>query len=62
MDADTIDRIAKLEKQMAAMIDRYNIQENRIERMGFDIAFIHAWINELRLQESQTASGSTITD
>ncbi len=45
MDADTIDRIAKLEKQMAAMIDRYNIQENRIERMGFDIAFIHAYIN-----------------
>ena len=51
MDADTIDRIAKLEKQMAAMIDRYNIQDNRIERMGFDLRFIRAWIDELRVQE-----------
>ena len=58
----TDERIDKLEKQMAAMIDRYNIQENRIERMGFDLRFIRAWIDELRLQESQTASGSTITD
>ena len=44
-------RIAKLEKQMAAMIDRYNMQENRIERMGFDLRFIRAWIDELRVQE-----------
>jgi len=48
MDADTIDRIAKLEKQMAAMIDRYNMQDDRIERLGYDVAFIHAYINEQR--------------
>jgi len=51
MDADTIDRIAKLEKQMAAMIDRYNKQDNQIERMHFDLRFIRAWIDELRVQE-----------
>ena len=56
MDADTIDRIAKLEKQMAAMIDRYNMQETRIERMGFDIAFIHAYINERRAQDSSEST------
>ena len=54
-------RIDKLEKQMAAMIDRYNMQENRIERMGFDLRFIRAWIDELRLQEPQNGSGRTIT-
>ena len=51
MDQTALERIAKLEKQMAAMIDRYNIQENRIERMGFDLRFIRAWIDELRVQE-----------
>ena len=47
------ERVDKLEKQMAAMIDRYNMQENRIERMHFDLRFIRAWIDELRLQEPQ---------
>ena len=51
MDADTIDRIDKLEKQMAAMIDRYNRVESRLEKLGFDVAFIHAWINESRAQD-----------
>ena len=52
-------RIAKLEKQMAAMIDRYNRLETRIERMGFDVAFIHAYINERRAQD---ASESTVSE
>ena len=52
MDADTIDRIAKLEKQMAAMIDRYNMQDDRIERMHFDLRFIRAWIDELRARDN----------
>ncbi len=56
MDADTIDRIAKLEKQMAAMIDRYNMQENRIERLGYDVAFIHTYINERRAQDSSEST------
>ena len=56
MDADTIDRIDKLEKQMAAMIDRYDMQDDRIEKLGYDVAFIHAYIRERR---SQDASGST---
>ena len=54
-------RIAKLEKQMAAMIDRYNMQDNRIERMHFDLRFIRAWIDELRAGEPQNGSGRTIT-
>ena len=52
-------RIAKLEKQMAAMIDRYNKQDDRIERLGFDVAFIHAYINEKRAQD---ASESTVSE
>ena len=52
-------RIAKLEKQMAAMIDRYNKQDDRIERLGFDVAFIHAYINERRAQD---ASESTVSE
>ena len=49
-------RIDKLEKQMAAMIDRYNVQENRIERLGYDVAFIHAYINERRAQDSSEST------
>ena len=49
-------RIAKLEKQMAAMIDRYNKQETMLERHGFDIAFIHAYINEKRAQNSSEST------
>ena len=56
MDQTALERIAKLEKQMAAMIDRYNKQEIRIERMGFDIAFIHAYINERRAQDSSEST------
>jgi len=56
MDADTIDRIDKLEKQMAAMIDRHNRLETMLERHGFDIAFIHAYINEKRAQDSSEST------
>ena len=62
MDQTALERIDKLEKQMAAMIDRYNMQENRIERMHFDLRFIRAWIDELRLQEPQNGSESTIRE
>jgi len=48
MDQTALERIDKLEKQMAAMIDRYNMQENRIERMHFDLRFIRAWIAEIQ--------------
>ena len=51
MDADTIDRIAKLEKQMAAMNDRYNKQDDRIEKIGFDLARINErteWKNKTK--------------
>ena len=52
MDQTALERIDKLEKQMAAMIDRYNRLETMLERHGFDIAFIHAYINERRIQDS----------
>ena len=55
----TEDRIDKLEKQMAALIDRYNIQETKIERMGFDIRFIRAWIAETRQEEPYMTPQST---
>ena len=62
MDQTALERIDKLEHQMGALIDRYNMQENRIERMHFDLRFIRAWIDELRLQEPQTAPESTIRE
>jgi len=51
MDRASVELITKLEKQMAAMIDRYNRVESRLEKLGFDVAFIHAWINESRAQD-----------
>ena len=56
MDADTIDRIDKLEKQMAAMIDRYNKQDDRIEKIGYDVAFIHAYVREQRAQDGSEST------
>ena len=47
MDQTALERIDKLEKQMGAMIDHYNQQEVQIERIGFDIRFIRAWIAEI---------------
>ena len=58
----TAERIETLEKQMAALIDRYNIQETKIERMGFDIRFIRAWIAETRQEEPYMTPQSTNSD
>ena len=52
MDQTTLDRLLKLEHQMGALIDILNRLECAVERHGFDIAFIYAYITERRAQDA----------
>lgn len=40
------DKISTLSHQVAALVDRYNAQEDKIERLQFDIQFLQAWAQE----------------
>ena len=56
MDQTALDRLLKLEHQMGALIDILNRLECAVERHDFDIAFIHAYINERRAQDSSEST------
>ena len=60
MDQTALERIDKLEKQMGAMIDHYNQQEVQIERIGFDIRFIRAWIAEIQQVEHNSTESINV--
>ena len=53
--------LTRLEAMINVLIERNNMLEDKIQRLGFDVRFIQAWIDENRKTASPDAPESTKT-
>lgn len=60
MDGNMKARVEFLEKQMSSIVGRYNAQEDKIQRLEFDMKFLQAWAKEHCNSPESTLTGKGI--